>query len=97
MAEAVPPLGSGILFGCRRKLDLAVGLEVVLLVLELVQLLELGLAVAVPVPFAAFWFAAISSVSMPASASIWWRRSSVPDFSRGGRSLSTRSRPSIRA
>ena len=35
-----------------------------------------------PLPFpllASCWVAAISSVSIPASASIWWRRSSVPD------------------
>ena len=31
------------------------------------------------------WFAAISSVSMPASASTWWRRSSVPAAVFGGR------------
>ena len=38
-----------------------------------------------PLPFSScFWAAAISSVSMPASASTWWRRSSVPEASRGG-------------
>ena len=51
-----------------------------------------------PLPFssACCWFAAISSVSIPASASIWCRRSSVPDARRGGLSERTRSSPSIR-
>ena len=41
-----------------------------------------------------FCAAAISSVSIPASASTWWRRSSVPEARCGGFSESTRSRPS---
>ena len=52
-----------------------------------------------PLPFAsssaARWLAAMSSVSIPASASIWWRRSSVPAAVVGGLADSTRSRPSI--
>ena len=50
----------------------------------LVVLLDAPRAAAwpLPLPFAVLvsrWFAAMSSVSIPASASIWWRRSSVPD------------------
>ena len=44
-----------------------------------------------------FSSAAISSVSIPASASTWWRRSSVPEARCGGFSERTRSRPSISA
>ena len=57
-------------------------------------------ASACPFPFtgsSARWFAAISSVSIPASASTWWRRSSVPEARSGGFSDSTRSRPSMSA
>jgi hypothetical protein len=52
-----------------------------------------------PFPFRrlALLAAAISSVSIPASASTWWRRSSVPEARRGGFSESTRSSPSISA
>ena len=51
-----------------------------------------------PLPFSpASGAAAISSVSMPVSASTWWRRSSVPEARRGGFSESTRSSPSMSA
>ena len=52
-----------------------------------------------PLPFssAGRCVAAISSASIPASASTWWRRSSVPAAVRGGSSVSTRSRPSMSA
>src|SRR5688572_19074411 len=39
----------------------------------------------------------MSAVSMPARASTWWRRSSVPDSRTGGLAESTRSRPSMSA
>ena len=39
---------------------------------------------------------AISAASCPASASTWWRRSAVPEASRGGWPESMRSRPRIR-
>ena len=48
-----------------------------------------------PSSSASRWFAAISSVSIPASASTWCRRSSVPDAVAGGFEESTRSRPSM--
>ena len=41
-------------------------------------------------------WSAISSVSIPASASTWWRRSSVPEASEGVSWPSTRSSPSMR-
>ena len=98
MAEPVAPDRSGVLG--RRELF---GQRLQILVDELLELLlffvELG-RLASPLPFtgsSARWFAAISSVSMPASASIWWRRSSVPDARRGGFSDSTRSSPSMSA
>ncbi len=52
-----------------------------------------------PLPFRSSawrWFAAISSVSIPASASIWCLRSSVPAAVAGGFEESTRSSPSRR-
>ena len=52
-----------------------------------------------PLPFvsaAVSSWSAISSVSIPASASTWWRRSSVPDASAGVSWPSTRSSPSMR-
>ena len=50
-----------------------------------------------PFPFssAGRCVAAMSSASMPVSASIWWRRSSVPAAVRAGSSVSTRSSPSM--
>ena len=55
-------------------------------------------ASACPLPFSSSsawrWFAAISSVSIPASASIWCLRSSVPAAVAGGFDESTRSSPS---
>ena len=69
---------------------------VVVLVLLVDRLLGGGSPVRAPLPFSTcFSLAAISSVSMPASASTWWRRSSVPEARWGGFSESTRSSPSI--
>ena len=67
-----------------------------------VRILLLGLRrLDAPLPFrgssSARWLAAISSVSIPASASTWWRRSSVPEARCGGFSERTRSRPSMSA
>ena len=102
MAEAEAPLGSGV----GGRLD-HVRLVVVRLALrglrerhlvELVLFLDVGIAVqAVRRSPRARSLRAISSVSMPASASIWWRRSSVPDARRAGWSAITRSSPSISA
>ena len=72
--------------------------EIVLLVLRLrVALGGDGDDVAVAVPFSVScaWLDAISSVNIPASASTWWRRRSVPLRVVGVSDASTRSRPSI--
>ena len=52
---------------------------------------------ALPFPFssAVCWSDAISSVSMPVSASTWWRLSSVPDAVRTGSCDEDRSSPSM--
>ena len=49
VAEAIPARSSSVLLRRRRKLGLAVDLEVVLFVLELLDFLELGVTVPVPV------------------------------------------------
>ncbi len=98
VAEAVAADRAGILL--RRQLDflvlvvLAVG-ERLVVVLLVDELLDDG----VPVAVLSSWrcVAAISSVSIPASASIWCRRSGVPAAVCGSGSASTRSSPSISA
>ena len=96
MPEPVAPFRARILL--RRELGFRLFFFVMALELELLVLflLDLHLGEEGAVSFSAgCWFAAISSVSIPASASIWCRRSSVPDARRGGLSERTRSRPSI--
>ena len=102
VAEAVAAHRAGVLLRLGRQLlvVLAVGREAELVLGLVVLVGRLGsspLPFACPLPFSLFCTAAISSVSMPASASTWWRRSSVPDASCGGFSERTRSRPSISA
>ena len=107
VAEAEAPDSAGVVSRGELVdfLALALGFDLLILrddlllevLLFLRPLLELH-CVAVAVPFSASSSCrAISSASIPARASIWWRRSSVPEASRGGRSVSTRSRPSISA
>ena len=99
VAEAVAADRAGVLadvelLGSSSSSPLVARLELVLVLLVVLD--RLGrVPVAVPVLGLARWFAAISSVSIPASASIWWRRSSVPDARRGGLSVRTRSSPSM--
>ncbi len=69
-------------------------------VVVVVLLVELRLGngpVVEPFPFSSAerCVEAISSASIPVSASTWWRRSSVPAAVCAGSSVSTRSRPSI--
>ena len=101
MAEAVAPARARVLaVVLLGQLELVVPLlEVDAEILLVLLGLELAAAAPLPLPFSSgsTWVAAISSVSIPASASIWWRRSSVPEASLGGLWLSTRSSPSISA
>ena len=76
------------------------GVEVVV---RLLVEVGLGDGASFPLPFPPFPFSsaarcveAMSSASIPASASTWWRRSSVPAAVRGRSSVRTRSSPSMR-
>ena len=85
VAEAEAAHGAGVLaleLGLLRLLVERAGEPQ--LVLGLVVLLGVGLGGVPPLPLvsaAVSSWSAISSVSIPASASTWWRRSSVPDAS----------------
>ena len=95
VAEPVAPDRARI--GACVLLDRLLVVERVLGGLLLGLLLVIGTAsIAAPLPFACLSWEAISSVSIPASASTWWRRSSVPEARCGRSSASTRSSPSIR-
>ena len=80
--------------------ELDVDVAVLAVIPVVVALVLLVVAARASNPFASSasrWFAVISAVSMPASASTWWRRSSVPEARCGGFSLRIRSRPSMSA
>ena len=98
VAEAVAADRAGILLRRQLRLFLLVLLafgERLVLVLLVDDLLDDGVPVA---PFSSWrCAAAISSVSIPASASIWCLRSGVPAAVCGSGSPSTRSSPSISA
>ena len=83
MAEAVAAHRAGVLLDRERLRQLVVELvrrqlELVLRLVVLVGRL-LGVVAVRRCRSSSFWVAAISSVSIPASASTWWRRSSVPE------------------
>ena len=102
VAEAESADRAGVVAGELELEQLVVdeaGVEVVVGVFVGVDLggCAVGGACPFPLPFssAGRWVAAMSSASMPASASTWWRRSSVPAAVRAGSSVSTRSSPSM--
>ena len=100
VAEAVAPRGARVLAAEHRLVDLVVDdarVDVVVLVVEVRRRRRSTASAPLPFPFpfssVSRWFDAISSVNMPASASTWWRRSSVPAAVAGVGAASTRSRP----